>query len=282
MPAVALVSRSASATSDELALVASAVNEQVVRHLAPAWKIEGTVAYIPSEKAAAGYPLKAYVVDDAGNRSGVHVHEQSGLVFAVIQYQPNLRWSVAASHEIVEMLVDPTLTRTFPGTTPTNPSSNVEFVAEICDPVQAWPYQVSPLHQALVSDFCLPSYYRITPPAPGFSFLGKVAYPGDVAPGGYVSWITAQLEVFQLQRFSGPRQLIGPVPYASIFGDTAHVTNLRGRLDRFAELSGNRQAIGVHYSKRKNWLRYKQPQRPRKNTSYRKFQAYVDKLINSG
>lgn len=278
MSSVALVSRSTRARPEELAVVASAINTQVVKDLAPMWNISGTVAYMPSEQSAADYPFKAYIVDDPNRNSGIHVHEASGQVFALIKYEPGLRWSIAASHEILEMLVDPFLNRTYPGASPTNPPVPVHYVVEICDPVQACSYEIDLLHKVLVSDFCLPAYYRTGPPANQFSFRGNVSSPGDVAIGGYVSWITNNREVYQLQRFSGPRQIVGPVPYDTVFGGTMNSTNLRGALDRHGDLSGNKQAIGVHFQNKLSTTKSRRP-RTDKKAAHRKFQAYLDHLL---
>jgi hypothetical protein len=236
MSTVAIIPRGIDIPEAERSLIASAINLQVTRDLAPAWKVQATVTTFPddSEPLARGF-VPVYVVADSGGSDGVHRHPDNGTLFALVRYSPGLRWSLPASHEVLELLVDPTLHYTLPGPLRGQPSVTVQYVVEICDPCEGpdYAYQVDDAHQVYVSDFCLPSYYWASPsPAAPFTFQDTVSGPGMLCDGGRITWRDASGVYFQRTRVGGPERTIGNLTEAQIFGDDGDRTNLRGAIDR--------------------------------------------------
>src|SRR5690242_18248159 len=132
------------------------------------------------------------IVDDVEGAAGIH-EDDRGQPFAVVSYGPS--WSLAASHECLEMLVDPfgkTL-RTGPvptidGKPPLGGSSPVEFLVEICDPCEdeRCAYHIDGI---LVSDFYTPAYFARKPvPGAQYSFNNQIEAPREIPRGGYLSW----------------------------------------------------------------------------------------------
>jgi hypothetical protein len=78
-------------------------------------------------------------------------HDYTGVPSAVVTTgrNPMSVWSRAFTHEIVEMLVDPTDTMRWK-----------LGLLEVCDPVENWTY---PLDGVQVSDFVLPAYFTSGP-----------------------------------------------------------------------------------------------------------------------
>lgn len=236
MTTVAIVPHGIDIPEAERSLVASAINLQVNRDLARPWKLQATVCTFPddSEPLARGF-VPVYVVADTGGSDGVHRHPDHGTLFALVRYSPGLRWSLAASHEVLELLVDPTLHYTLPGPLLGQPSSTVQYLVEICDPCEGpdYAYLVDEAHGVYVSDFCLPSYYWSSPSPTGpFTMKDSVAGPGMIADGGRITWRDASGTYWQRTRVGGPERTIGNLTEAQIFGDAPDRTNLRGSVDR--------------------------------------------------
>src|SRR5262249_15162587 len=117
---------------------------------------------------------------------GIHL-DRDGQPFALVEANPS--WSLTASHEAIEMVIDPWGNRTVPGGSPMREAGVgdqglVEILVEICDPPGGaqWAYTVNGY---LVSDFVTPDYYDPSR-APGvrYSFKGAMPGPRQVLPGG--------------------------------------------------------------------------------------------------
>ena len=116
---------------------------------------------------------------------GVHLDEHRH-PYAEITYTSD--WTVTASHELLEMLVDPWGTRMLPGPSldPATGGRPVFYLVEVADPVEAASYERAGVP---VSDFVTPSWYHAAAAGHGpFSLLGSPAGPWQVQQGGYVSW----------------------------------------------------------------------------------------------
>jgi len=133
---VALVSESNQVGMSDLLRVSAALQKQASRDLAPIWEISGTVdAFAALEDVPDGYwPM--IVMDDIGfpGAAGIHL-DRDGQPFALISSAPDLdRWALTASHEMCEMLVDPSGNRQVTGDSPKPGQGRVSFVVEVCDP----------------------------------------------------------------------------------------------------------------------------------------------------
>jgi hypothetical protein len=236
MVTVAIVPKGINVSPDELALVASAINLQVNRDLSKPWNVQATVTTFPDDTVplARGF-VPVYVMADTGESDGIHRLSAKGTLFAIVRYATGMRWSLAASHEILELLVDPTLHFMLPGPLLGQPSVTVQYLVEICDPCEGpdYAYQVDKAHAVYVSDFCLPSYYWSSPsPSAPFSCQDNLPGPGTVTNGGRVTWRDSSGTFFQKTRVGGPERVVGNLTEAEIFGDSQDRSNIRGAIDR--------------------------------------------------
>ena len=89
--------------------------------------------------------------------------------------------SAAASHELVEMLVDPAINLLALG-----PDVRAAYAYESADPVEALSFAV---HGIPMSDFVYPAYFELFHLAGSvpFDHLGQVTQPFEILPGGYQS-----------------------------------------------------------------------------------------------
>ena len=155
---VVLVSRSRETTPDDVARVAAALNRQVVNDLARHWPVSATVHAFDGIDHM---PLDSWlmvIMDDIDAKPGITGFHLSslGLPFALIQYSRS--WSLTASHELLEMLVDPTGNLLVTKKAPGDSLKKVQYLVEICDPCQNRQFSYT-VNSVLVSDFITPQFY---------------------------------------------------------------------------------------------------------------------------
>lgn len=186
---VALVSESAKVSQNDLMRVSAALQKQASRDLAPIWNIGATVDAFPAlEDVPLGYwPM--LVRDDIGfDAAGIHL-DIDGQPYALISSSDVLdEWSLTASHELIEMLVDPFGNRTVAGDSPKSDQGRVLFLVEACDPSEAAEFGYT-VNGILVSDFYTPNYFDpIGSSSVRYSFTNSITEPRKVLRGGYLSW----------------------------------------------------------------------------------------------
>ena len=94
-------------------------------------------------------------------------------------------WSIAASHELIEMLANPTSNRAF--LVPSVTGGQALYALEICDPCEAGAFSYR-IGGVKVSDFVYPSWYDPTPPEGSiFDYTGSIRRPLELLPGGFIS-----------------------------------------------------------------------------------------------
>ncbi len=181
---IALVRHDERVPMEEILAVAAALQTQATRDVAPAWGVQGIIsAFEKLEDVPPGYfPL--LLVEDVQGGHGYHVPGQ-GLPMAVVQYTAGTAWSVLASHEMIEMLVDPAGNLTTPVWTPDDGWR--QYIVEVCDPCQDVFYLIG---DVAVSDFVTPDYYdpSTTRDVP-YSFTGALRAPLTLTAGACVSYI---------------------------------------------------------------------------------------------
>ncbi len=173
----------AGASLDE---VARALQVQIDRDFTPVWGVAATIAAFGAGKKmpAEFWPLR--LVDQPVGGLGIHL-DRHHHPYAEIMATPD--WSVTASHEMVEMLVDP-LGHTFISSPDIDPHSDhhlVHYLVEVADPCEIWSYDIGGV---AVSDFVTPDYYDAHARGGGaLDHLGRLKKPLDVPRGCYLSWM---------------------------------------------------------------------------------------------
>jgi hypothetical protein len=186
--------------------VAAALQVQLTRDFTPIWGIPAVVSAFESldDVPPAAVPLFILEPGTLDPRfHGFHVTESDqpmGLV------EGREGWSLAASHELLEMVIDPQGElkvpgesiadsipddRLAPGAKQYLDQGQVSYLLEVCDPCQAADNAYT-VNGILVSDFVTPRYYAAREGDEGrYSFTGEVTKPLQVRPGGYISWYTS-------------------------------------------------------------------------------------------
>jgi hypothetical protein len=188
---LALVSQSKQIPAADLQKVSAAIQKQASRDLAPIWDVSATVDSFDSlDDIPVGYwPI--IVMDDIHTPGAAGVHEdKNGQPFALVTAAATLdQWSLTASHEALEMLVDPFGNRQVAGDSPKPDQGRVSFLVEVGDPAEAADFAYTS-NGVLVSDFYTPHFFDpIVATGVRYSFTGAITAPRQVLRGGYLSWL---------------------------------------------------------------------------------------------
>jgi len=199
---IALVSETKKVSLSALSKVAAALQKQTTRDLGPIWEIKATVDTFGSlDDVPVGYWPIIITEEDLGDAAGIH-EDKDGQPFSLVKYDSG--WSLTASHECLEMLVDPFGNRLVSGPSPMKGQGRVRFLVEVCDPSEDTPYAYRS-NGMLVSDFYTPEYFDpVSSPNIRYSFVGAIKSPRTVLKGGYLSWHDPKTDHwFQETFFSG-------------------------------------------------------------------------------
>jgi hypothetical protein len=191
---------------------AAALNVQVTRDLPQFWPISATVIYLsdPHKVPSGVWPVQLVATLPAGE-GGFHLNKHNQPYAKVLARPAGEGWTVAASHEIIEMLIDPSGNRLqssrsieVVGNAIQDGPSEFEYLVEACDPCEADTYSYS-IQGVVVSDFITPHFYDPQQTAgTRYSYTGALAAPRQILPGGYISWIDPQSEEWQQLQFLDP------------------------------------------------------------------------------
>jgi hypothetical protein len=181
-PTIACFNKAVTPLGVNLDALITAMQAYVNKHVAPVWgtpaKLTKTTGFVPNTWAVV-------FLDNADTPGALAYHDltPAGLplskVFVKTTIDNGDLVSVSASHELVEMLVDPAINMMTRG-----PDPNATYAYEGADPVEAPSFNVNGIP---MSDFVYPSYFEIfrKPNSVPFDHLKKVTKPFQVLSGGY-------------------------------------------------------------------------------------------------
>jgi hypothetical protein len=202
---VGLVDTTGEISTELLQSVAAALNVQVTRDLPQFWAVQASVQYLPNAKKipAGVWPVKLVKSLPPGE-GGFHLDKHNQPYAEVIATPGDDSWSVDASHETIEMLVDPSGNRMqssiaieIAGKTIEDGTGQFNYLVEACDPCEAnkYGYQIQGI---LVSDFITPHFYDpVTASGTRYSFTGALTKPREILPGGYISFVDQESDEWQ-------------------------------------------------------------------------------------
>jgi hypothetical protein len=199
---VVLVDQTGTIQPHHLVHTAAAIQIQVNRDLAKFWPgANATVSALPASGTIPPTVWQVNVVKELPpGEGGYHWVDGKNQPFANILGGPG--WTVTASHEICEMLVDPWGNRLqrgpqilLNGSTQSLGNMSESYLVEVCDPCEAHGYTILDVP---VSDFITPEFYQTGVSGGRYSYTGNIKAPLSVLPGGYISWMTDQGQMMQL------------------------------------------------------------------------------------
>ena len=261
---IGIASRSAAVGLRDLIKVAAALNVQATRDLQNIWNISATVTALADPESIELGVLPIFIVDDVGQdgATGLHLtdHKQP---YALVDAGPT--WSLTASHECLEMLVDPSGNRLVSSSAITAAGGKVqdvttekfEYLVEVADPSED-PANAYMIDEVLVSDFYTPHFFDpVVSPGVRYSFTGRIKRPREILPGGYISWLNPATGTMQQLRWFGKPEVIELPGHP---GQSGRGT-LRGFVDentrpplRLSRLDAKSYYV-THQRQRAQWLR---------------------------
>ena len=225
MSKVGLVDTTGKVDPHVMAAAAASLNIQVTRDLPQYWPISATVSYLtdPHHIPQGVWPVQ--IVDHLPPGEGGFHQTRHGQPYAKIVLTPGSNeWTVDASHEIIEMLVDPSGNRLqtsvaiiIIGGNIQDTTGSYEYLVEACDPCEADPFTYL-IDGVSVSDFITPHFYDGAATAgTRYSFTGAIQHPRQILKGGYISFVNPQANEVQQILWVDPNEPpqlnnLGPVP----------------------------------------------------------------------
>jgi hypothetical protein len=182
VPTIVCFDKATVALGVDLDKLITAMQTFVDRDVAPVW---GTPAKLVKSNDFIKGQWAMVFLDNADQPGALAYHDLTpdGLPLAKVFVKTTLAShdlvSVSASHELVEMLVDPAI-----NLLATGPDPKTVYAYESADPVEALSY---PVNGILMTDFVYPSYFENFHKAGSVQFdrLRKVNKPFQILPGGY-------------------------------------------------------------------------------------------------
>jgi hypothetical protein len=182
VPTIACFNQATIGLGVDLDKLIAALQAYVDKHIAPVW---GTPAKLVKTKDFIKDQWALVFLDDADQPGALAYHDltPSGLPLSKVFVKTTLKngelVSVSASHELVEMLVDPAI-----NLLTTGPDPKLIYAYESADPVEALSFKVNGIP---VSNFVYPSYFEVfhKPKSVQFDHMGAITKPFQLLKDGY-------------------------------------------------------------------------------------------------
>ena len=202
---IAIANLSTAIDDGAFSAAVAAIGVQVSRDFQPEWGAGATLTAtrITVDDGAAnidGASDAIIYVGDAANDPtlgmagvfGYHARNNGHLPYAFVYLdvcaQYGEPWSCTLSHEVLEMLADPTTVMTATGPAPPGVGAagqTVSYDLEVCDPTQSDTYLIS---QVAVSNFVTKAWFGMPGGSPATNFLKLPLSPFGVRPKGYFQY----------------------------------------------------------------------------------------------
>lgn len=205
-PSNLLVVNLSSAIDDAaFAAAVAAIGVQVSRDFGPAWGCAATLTPLRQDLKGLEANIDGaahaiiYVGDQASDPTlgvdgtfGYHARNFGELPYAFVYLdvckQYGEAWTCTLSHEILELLADPTTALSADGPAPAGvgtPGQRVRYSLEVCDPTQGDAYEIGGVQ---VSNFVTRAYFGLDGAGAGTNFLNLALPAFGVRPRGYIQY----------------------------------------------------------------------------------------------
>ncbi|HKT73034.1 MAG TPA: hypothetical protein VJQ47_09105 [Steroidobacteraceae bacterium] len=181
-PTIAVFNKATTPLGVDLDDLIAAMQVYIDTYIVPVW---ATPARLVKSKDFIKGAWAIVFLDDADSPGALAYHDLTpdGLPESKVFVRTTIRngdlVSVSASHELVEMLVDPAI-----NLMTTGPDPKTIYAYESADPVEDLSF---PVNAIPMSDFVYPAYFETfhKPGSVQFDQLGKVTQPFQILSGGY-------------------------------------------------------------------------------------------------
>jgi hypothetical protein len=192
---IAILNRSSAVSDAEVDTAVAALQKQVSNDFAPVWGIDADLSFIDAQSAPQPGQWWLVILDNSDQAGALGYHDLTddglplGKVFAQTDLQYEELWTVTASHELLEMLVDPDINLAAINDLSANNSTRL-YAYEVCDACESddAAYQIDGVS---VSDFVYPAWFEslwlTAANKPQFDHQKLLTTPFELSPGGYIS-----------------------------------------------------------------------------------------------
>jgi hypothetical protein len=188
---IAVINASTLVSDQEAQEAMQALQTQIHRDVAPAWGVDADLTFVSGTSQMPPANMWWLVLLDNPDQAvahGYHDLTTQGLplskVFVGLDKQTGYQWTVTASHELLEMLVDPDIN--ISASFQRRADGPLFYAYEICDPCQA---EQSGYHidNTRVSNFVYPAWFETfhQPNSTQFDQCDMIERPFGLLPGGY-------------------------------------------------------------------------------------------------
>lgn len=185
-PTIALISHSGVVSQAELNDYVSPYQAYVSRLLKGVYGVDARIV-APADGRKPHHAWAMYFADQLNQPGAAGYHSDS-------HHQPaayidaNQEPLFTGSHELAEMLVDPSGNSLYaaPSPDPRDKGKEVQILDEVCDPCEDSSFGIE-IEGVSLSDFITPSYGNGS--ASPYDAANKLTAPREIAINGYISWI---------------------------------------------------------------------------------------------
>lgn len=189
---VAAINASTVLKDDVVAATVPALQMYVSEHLALVWVIDATLYFVPHGTLPLSRVRWLSILENSDQTGvlGYHDLPDEGLplekVFAGSHMVNCYNGTVAVSHELLKLLIDPDINLTVFVQNATNGGALYSY--KICDPCEADQYGYL-INGVVVADFVFPSWFQSfrAPRSCQFDAAQQIIEPFELAGGGYIN-----------------------------------------------------------------------------------------------
>lgn len=211
--------------------VAAAIQKQLTAELPRAWGLSASICVVNRVEETPLGAAPIIVVNDIRQAPGtfgfhrVWPNQANRLdddqPYALVMYEPKDLWSFDASHECLEMVVNP-FGNTMIRSLSIEGDREIDYLIEVCDPCGRGPAAYG-IDGIVVSDFVTRDYYG--PPGPNrpYTAQDRLGFPRTLQRGGCLAWAeksaSAQLgagEWYMLIEGGQPERIAHPNIYGTL------------------------------------------------------------------
>lgn len=188
---ISVINESTAVSDADAKMAVAALQTQVKRDFAPAWGVDADLTFVPTGDTPAAGTWWLTILDNSDQAGALGYHDLTpdglplGKVFAGSDIQYGYKWTVTASHELLEMLGDPDIDLTV-FVQPDNRSGTL-YAYEACDACEADQFGYD-INGITVSDFVFPAWFETfrQPGSTQFDFQKQIRQPLQLLAGGYI------------------------------------------------------------------------------------------------
>lgn len=188
---VNIINASTVVTDENAAHVVAALQMQLASDFSPVWGVYAELVFTPKGGPVMDGAWQLIILDNSDQAGALGYHDLTskgqpiGKIFAKSDLDAGLSWSVTASHELLEMLVDPGINLT---ALVEEPGGGKLYAYEVADAPEddQFAYLIGGV---LVSNFVYPAWFESfwKTDETKFDHRGFIHKPFELLPGGYIS-----------------------------------------------------------------------------------------------